>query len=69
MDDSTIYVTTFPCNLCANKIVQSGIKHVIYFEPYPVEEAKTILNEGNVEFEPFEGVTFRAFFKFYQYES
>ncbi len=69
LTDSSIYVTTYPCNLCANKIVQAGIKHVIYFEPYPVEEAKEILKIGKVETTPFEGVTFRAFFRFYQYEA
>ena len=68
LTDSTIYVTTYPCNLCANKIVQAGIKHVVYFEPYPVEEAKKIFKEAGVEALPFEGVTFRAFFKFYQFE-
>lgn len=68
MENSTMYVTTFPCNLCANKIVQVGIKKVIYFEPYPIEEAKKILTSGGVQYEPFEGVTFRAFFKFFQYE-
>lgn len=68
LTDSTIYVTTYPCNLCANKIVQVGIKHVVYFEPYPVDEAKKIFKEAEVTSEPFEGVTFRAFFKFYQFE-
>ena len=68
MDDSTMYVTTYPCNLCANKIVQSHIKKVVYFEPYPVEEAKIILETGGVKTEAFEGVTFRAFFRFYKYE-
>lgn len=68
LTDSTIYVTTYPCNLCANKIVQAGIKKVVYFEPYPVEEAKKILKEAGVETESFEGVTFRAFFRFFKYE-
>ncbi len=68
LEGSAIYVTTYPCNLCANKIVQVGIKKVIYFEPYPVEEAKQIFKAGGVESEPFEGVTFRAFFKFFQFE-
>ena len=68
LTDSTIYVTTYPCNLCANKIVQIGIKNVVYFEPYPVEEAKRIFEDAKVISEPFEGVTFRAFFKFYQFE-
>lgn len=68
LECSTIYVTTYPCNLCANKIVQAGIKKVIYFEPYPVEEAKKIFKDAEVVAEPFEGVTFRAFFKFFQFE-
>lgn len=68
LTDSTMYVTTFPCNLCANKIVQAGISKVVYFEPYPVVEAKEIFEDAHVKTEPFEGVTFRAFFKFYQYD-
>ena len=68
LNETTMYVTKFPCNLCANKIVQLGIKNVIYFEPYPVQEEKEIFKEANVIATPFEGVTFRAFFKFYQYE-
>lgn len=68
LEDSTIYVTTYPCNLCANKIVQTGIQNVVYFEPYPVEEAKKIFKDAQITSEPFEGVTFRAFFRFYQFE-
>lgn len=30
-----MYVTTFPCHLCARHIVSAGIKQVIYTEPYP----------------------------------
>ena len=68
LERSTIYVTTYPCNLCANKIVQAGIKNVVYFEPYPVEEAKVIFKEAGIKTEPFEGVTFRAFFRFFQFQ-
>ena len=28
----TLYVTKYPCNVCAKLIVQSGIKKVEYFE-------------------------------------
>ena len=42
---STLFTTTYPCNLCANKIAQVGIKHIVYFEPYPMEEAKKILED------------------------
>lgn len=27
-----IHTSTYPCNLCANKITQVGIKKVVYFE-------------------------------------
>ncbi len=29
-----MYVTTFPCHLCARHIVAAGIKKVVYIEPY-----------------------------------
>ncbi len=35
IDDATLYCTTFPCHLCAKHIISSGIKHVVYIEPYP----------------------------------
>jgi dCMP deaminase len=68
LSESTLYTTTYPCNLCANKIVQVGIRHVVYFEPYPVVEAKLIFDEAGVKTTPFEGVTFRAFFKAFDFE-
>lgn len=61
---ATLYTTTYPCNLCANKIAQIGIKKVIYYEPYPQEEAKKTLAAHNVSQIPFEGVTFNSYFKF-----
>lgn len=67
--DCTLYATTYPCNLCANKIVQIGIKRVVYYEPYPVKEAKDIFIEGDITAIPFEGVTFRAFFKAFNFET
>lgn len=32
--DSTMYVTTFPCHNCAKHIIDSGIKRVVFLEPY-----------------------------------
>ena len=60
---STLFTTTYPCNLCANKIAQVGIKHIVYFEPYPMEEAKKILEDKGVEQESFEGVTYNGYFR------
>jgi deoxycytidylate deaminase len=31
---STMYVTTFPCHNCAKHIIDSGIKRVVFLEPY-----------------------------------
>ena len=28
----TLYVTKYPCNMCAKVIVQTGIKKIMYFE-------------------------------------
>lgn len=61
----TLYTTTYPCNLCANKIAQIGIKKVVYFEPYPVKEAQITLTNNKIEQEMFTGVTFNAYFKFF----
>lgn len=58
-----LFTSTYPCNLCANKIVQVGIKNVVYFEPYPMKEAKNILASGHVNQIPFEGVTYNGYFK------
>lgn len=65
LKNATLYTTTYPCNLCANKIAQVGIRKVVYYEPYPVEEAKATLEKANIEQEMFEGITFNAYFHVY----
>lgn len=32
LDGATLYVTLFPCNICAQDIIQSGIKKVYYLD-------------------------------------
>jgi deoxycytidylate deaminase len=61
----SLYTTTFPCNLCANKIVAAGIKKVIYAEPYSMEESKKILEEARVDTVKFEGVKSTAYFRLF----
>ncbi|MCM1043934.1 MAG: deaminase [Candidatus Gastranaerophilales bacterium] len=64
LENATLYTTTYPCNLCANKIAQvGGIQKVVYYEPYPVEEAKRILEKAGIQQEMFEGITFNAYFR------
>jgi deoxycytidylate deaminase len=65
LEGSTLYTTTYPCNLCANKIAQAKIKRVVYLEPYPMEEAKKILSYCKIEQIPFEGVSFKGYFKLF----
>ncbi|MGE4260643.1 anti-phage dCTP deaminase [Shewanella sp.] len=73
--NTTLYCTTYPCHNCARHIVASGIKRVVYIEPYEKSlaiqlhsDAITDSKEPNkVSFEPFEGVSpnrYQSFFKF-----
>ena len=57
----TIYTTTFPCALCAKKIVECGIARVVFTEPYYVEEAVEFFRAAETEVQCFEGFTQRAF--------
>ncbi len=71
--DGTLYSTTFPCHNCAKHIVGSGIKRVVFIEPYPKSRAEELHPDSitigpakgkrkNVVFEPFFGVGPRRFF-------
>ncbi len=48
-DDATLYVTTSPCIECAKLIIQSGIKKVVYSEPYRVDDGIQLLKRANIE--------------------
>jgi deoxycytidylate deaminase len=65
LSEARLYTTTYPCMMCANKIARVGIKELIYFEPYPSEETRKILKTGSVTERPFQGVTARAYFRFF----
>ena len=62
---AVLYTTTYPCNLCANKCASRDFKEVVYLEPYPMKEAKTILDSQRIEQKSFEGITFNGYFRFY----
>lgn len=63
--DCVLYTTLFPCQLCAKKIVEIGIKEVVFCDPYPYREAKTMLEDAGVKLTEFEGVKAKAYFKLY----
>lgn len=66
---TTLYCTTFPCHICARHIVASGIKRVVYIEPYPKSKAAKLYPdsisvdkegtspENTVKFDSFIGVS------------
>lgn len=53
LEDATLYVTWFPCNECAKRIVQNGIKKVVYARMYSdkktIKATKRIFSYANVE--------------------
>ena len=71
---AVLYCTTFPCHNCAKHIIASGIKRVVYVEPYPKSKALEFHSDsvslgteqgGNVVFAPFVGVGPRSFFNLF----
>jgi putative transposase len=64
-----IFTTSFPCELCAKKIYQSGIVEVIYTEPYPDSISQmVILKDGvkRIKLTQFEGVKSHSYFRLYK---
>jgi len=67
--NGTIYTTTFPCELCAKKIYQVGIRKIVYTEPYPESISEDIfLRDGirAISIEPFEGVKSHSYYRLYK---
>lgn len=48
IDGSTIYVNTQPCIVCAKMIINSGIKEIVYQNPYDDELSRELLAESNI---------------------
>ena len=59
---ATLYVTTFPCHNCAKHIIASGIKKVIFIEPYPKSRTELLYGDAiaNTETEK-KAIHFRHF--------
>lgn len=67
----TLYTTTYPCHECARLIVATGIREVVYVDPYPKSQVREMypdeVDEGpgarpdRVSFRPFEGIAPRMF--------
>lgn len=67
---TTMYTTTYPCHACARLIIGSGIRRVVYVDPYPkslvprmygTEVTEGVKEDGKVAFEAFAGIAPRLF--------
>jgi cytidine deaminase len=67
LKDATLFSTTFPCHVCARHIVASGVRRVVYLEPYPKSIAGELSadsvdiesghgSQKRILFEPFVGI-------------
>lgn len=61
----TLYTTTFPCLLCAKKIINVGIDRVVYVDPYPVRESWKMLEEAGIELVRYSGATPSGYVRLY----
>lgn len=76
VQDATLYCTTFPCHMCARHIVASGVRRVVYIEPYPKSRALDLHVDSvtidspepsrKVSFEAFTGIAPRSFGKLFK---
>jgi dCMP deaminase len=46
---ATLYITHFPCSVCAKMIVNAEIGEVVYRDAYPDELSQGILKESNIK--------------------
>jgi len=69
LQDATLYCTTFPCHMCSKLIIASGLKKVIFLEPYPKSltsdmhpDAVKIEGTSREGYEKYPEVTFTHFY-------
>ncbi|HCP08717.1 MAG TPA: hypothetical protein DIT25_02895 [Candidatus Moranbacteria bacterium] len=49
LNNTNLYVTTFPCPTCAKLVAEAGIKKVYYQDGYSLSDAEDILKNAGVE--------------------
>ncbi len=78
LTEKTLYCTTFPCHLCARIIIGSGIRKVVYMEPYHKSKTEVMYTDSidvdpdtpvdsKVNFTPFVGVAPEKFVKIFSW--
>lgn len=64
----TLYTTASPCELCAKKAYQLGIRNIIYIDPYPGISAQHIIDCGTTppKLIHFSGAIGRAYLQLFE---
>jgi deoxycytidylate deaminase/dephospho-CoA kinase len=65
LSSATLYTTTFPCMLCAEKIIHAGIRDVVFIEAYPDAHGVILFGQASVTTHRFEGVRSRNFERYF----
>ncbi|MBV6660830.1 hypothetical protein KV572_07800 [Pseudomonas yamanorum] len=68
LSGGVLFTTASPCELCAKKAYQLGLKKIVYIDPYPGIATQHILSSGQNKpvLELFKGAVGRAFYQLYQ---
>lgn len=66
--NGSLYTTASPCELCAKKAYQLGIKEIVFIDPYPGIAKEHILESGEhpPKLTQFRGAIGRAYHKLYE---
>lgn len=48
-EGATLYVTSSPCLECSKLIIQAGIKRVVFYDAYRLEDGINLLLQANIE--------------------
>ena len=65
INDTIIYTSTFPCLLCSKKLINSGVKEIVYLESYPMPQSYKMLQKCGILIRKYEGVSARSFHNFF----
>lgn len=78
VENGILYCTTFPCHVCSKHIIASGIKKVIFIEPYHKSLAEILFNDfinvdkksedpDKIEFNAFVGIAPRRYMDIFRW--
>lgn len=48
-EGATLYVTSSPCMECSKLIIQAGIRRVVFYDSYRLEDGINLLKEAHIE--------------------